>query len=332
MVTSISKMVYLWIINNMAKKKKNLKKNILITGGSGFIGSAITKHLVKEKNRVIVFDNNSRGKSRRLIEVKNKIKFIKGDIRNKKKLLSIKGKVDTVIHLAYVNGTKFFYKKPFEILDIAVNGLINVLDFCKKKKVKNFYLASSSEVYQNPLKIPTDEEEMLKIPNIHNPRYSYGGGKIISELYGIHFAKKFLKKFIIFRPHNVYGKDMGNEHVVPEFINRFKKLGNKKNFLIYGTGQEVRSFIHIDDFISGFDKVFKKGKNQEIYNIGTSEKIKISKLAKLIAKILGKSVKFKKTKVLKGSPSVRCPNIKKIKKLGFRQNIRLKDGIKKILN
>ena len=109
MVTSISKMVYLWIINNMAKMKKNLKKNILITGGSGFIGSAITKHLVKEKNKVIVFDNNSRGKLRRLKEVKNKIKFIKGDIRNKKKLLSIKDKVDTVIHLAYVNGTKFFY-------------------------------------------------------------------------------------------------------------------------------------------------------------------------------------------------------------------------------
>ena len=316
----------------MAKKKKNLKKNILITGGSGFIGSAITKHLVKEKNKVIVFDNNSRGKLRRLKEVKNKIKFIKGDIRNKKKLLSVKGKVDTVIHLAYVNGTKFFYKKPYEILDIAVNGLMNVLDFCKKKKVKNFYLASSSEVYQNPLKIPTDEEEMLKIPDIHNPRYSYGGGKIISELYGIHFAKKFLKKFIIFRPHNVYGKDMGNEHVIPEFINRFKKLRNKKNFLIYGTGQEVRSFIHIDDFVSGFDRVFKKGKNQEIYNIGTNEKIRISKLAKLIGKILGKSIKFKKTKILKGSPSVRCPNIKKIKKLGFRQNIRLKDGIKKILN
>jgi len=324
-------MVYLWIINNMVKKKKNLKQIILITGGSGFIGSAITKSLVKEKNKVIVFDNNSRGRSRRLKDVKSKIKFIKGDIRNKKKLLSIKGKVDTVIHLAYVNGTKFFYKKPYEILDIAVNGLLNVLDLCKKKKVKNFYLASSSEVYQNPLKIPTDEKEMLKIPDVHNPRYSYGGGKIISELYGIHFAKKFLKKFIIFRPHNVYGKDMGNEHVIPEFVNRFKKLGNKKNFLIYGTGQEVRSFIHIDDFISGFNKVFKKGKNQEIYNIGTNEKIKISKLAKLIAKILGKSIKFKKTKILEGSPSVRCPNIKKIKKLGFKQKIRLKDGIERIL-
>ena len=218
----------------MAKKKKNLTKYILITGGSGFIGSAITKYLVKRKNKVIVFDNNSRGKSSRLKQVKNKIRFIKGDIRNRKKLLSIRDQVDTVIHLAYVNGTKFFYKKPFEILDIAVNGLINILDFCKKKNVKNFYLASSSEVYQNPFKIPTNEEEMLKIPNIYNPRYSYGGGKIISELYGLHFAKKFLKRFIIFRPHNVYGKDMGNEHVIPEFMNRFKKLRNKEKFLIYG--------------------------------------------------------------------------------------------------
>ena len=281
----------------MVKKEKTMKKNILITGGSGFIGSAITKHLVKEKHNIIIFDNNSRGKISRLSKVKDQIKFIKGDIRDKRKVLSIKGSIDTVIHLAYVNGTKFFYKKPYEILDIAVNGLLNVLDLCRKKKVKNFYLASSSEVYQNPFKIPTDENEMLKIPNIHNPRYSYGGGKIISELYGTYFAKKFLKKFIIFRPHNVYGKDMGNEHVIPEFINRFNKLGNKKDFLIYGTGKEIRSFIHIDDFISGFDKIFKKGKNQEIYNIGTEEKIKISDLAKLISTILKKKIKFKKTKI-----------------------------------
>ena len=253
------------------------------------------------------------------------------NIRNKKKLLSIKGKIDTVIHLAYVNGTKFFYKKPYEILDIAVNGLVNILEFCKVKKVKNFYLASSSEVYQNPNKIPTDEAEMLKIPNIYNPRYSYGGGKIISELYGIHFAKKYLKKFIIFRPHNVYGKDMGNEHVIPEFINRFKKLKNNNNFLIYGTGNEIRSFIHIDDFISGFDKIFRKGKNREIYNIGTAQKIKIRDLAKLMSNILGKKINLKKTKILKGSPTVRCPNINKIKKLGFKQNIGLKDGLKKII-
>ena len=309
-----------------------MRSNILVTGGSGFIGSAIVNYLVHRGHKVIVFDNNSRGKIKRLLGVKNKIKFIKGDIRNKKKLLSIAGPIDTVIHLAYVNGTEYFYKKPFEILDIAVNGLINIFDFCKKKKVKNFYLASSSEVYQNPLKIPTDETEMLKIPNLHNPRYSYGGGKIISELYGLYFAKKFLKKFIIFRPHNVYGKDMGNEHVIPQFVNRFRNLSNNKIFKIHGSGNEIRSFIHIDDFVSGFDKIFNKGKNQEIYNIGTSEKIKISSLAKLISEILNKKIILKKTKILKGSPLSRCPDIKKIKKLGFKQNISLKDGIKKILN
>jgi nucleoside-diphosphate-sugar epimerase len=206
-----------------------MKNNILVTGGSGFIGSAIVKYLVEKKFNVIVYDNNSRGKIERLKSVKNKIRFIKGDIRDKKKLFSIKENIDTVIHLAYVNGTKFFYKKPFEILDIAVNGLINILDFCKKKKVKKFFLASSSEVYQNPLKIPTDESEMLKIPDIFNPRYSYGGGKIISELYSLYFGQINFKKLIIFRPHNVYGKDMGNEHVVPEFINRLKKLKKIKN-------------------------------------------------------------------------------------------------------
>ena len=307
-----------------------MKKKVLVTGGSGFIGSAIVKYLVDKGEEVVVFDNNSRGKLKRLNRVIKKIKFIKGDIRNMKKLYKISTPIDTVIHLAYVNGTEYFYKKPFEILDIAVNGLINILEFCRKKKVRNFFLASSSEVYQNPSRIPTKENETLKIPNIYNPRYSYGGGKIISELYGLYFAKKFFKKFIIFRPHNVYGKDMGNEHVIPQFIKRFEKLKSKK-FLIHGTGNEIRSFIHIDDFVYGFDKIFRKGKNQEIYNIGTSEKIKISALAKLIAKILNKKIKIKKSKILKGSPTKRCPDIKKIKKLGFRHNIRLKDGIKKIL-
>ena len=325
-------MVYLWNINIMAQNKKTIKKNILITGGSGFIGSALTKYLVESNHNVIVYDNNSRGNLRRLTSVIKKIKFIKGDIRNRKRLFSIKEKVDTVIHLAYVNGTEFFYKKPFEILDIAVNGLVNILDFSKKKGVKNFYLASSSEVYQNPTKIPTDEKEMLKIPDIHNPRYSYGGGKIISELYGIHFAKKYFKKFIIFRPHNVYGNDMGNEHVIPQFISRFDKLKKGNRFLIYGTGNEQRSFIYIDDFVSGFDKIFKKGKNQEIYNIGTTQKIKISDLARLVAKILNKKIQFKKTKILKGSPSIRCPNINKINKLGFKYEISLEEGIRRIID
>ena len=123
----------------MVKKIKNIKKSILITGGSGFIGAAIAKYLVNEGHDVIIFDNNSRGKLSRLKNINKKITFVKGDIRDYQKLIKIKKKVEIIIHLAYVNGTKFFYQKPFEILDIAINGLINILNFSKKKMLKKFF-------------------------------------------------------------------------------------------------------------------------------------------------------------------------------------------------
>ena len=134
-------MVYLWFVNNMVKKKKNLKKNILVTGGTGFIGSAITKYLVENGYSVTVLDNNSRGKQRRLDSIFKEIRFINCDIRDIKKIKLIKGNFDTIVHLAYVNGTKFFYEKPFEILDIGVNGFLNILEFAKKKKNQKFFFS-----------------------------------------------------------------------------------------------------------------------------------------------------------------------------------------------
>ena len=262
-------------------------KTFLVTGGTGFIGSNIVKHLVKKNFKVKVFDNNSRGNIDKIKPIKKKVKFIKGDIRSKKSINSALKNVDAVIHLAYVNGTKNFYRYPVKVLDIAINGIVNVIDGCIKNKVKELYLASTSEVYQTPEKIPTDEKETLKIPDIHNPRYSYAGGKILTELMGIHYGKKYFKKLIIFRPHNVYGKNMGEDHVIPEFIKRFKNLKNRK-FKIQGTGNEIRAFIYIDDFVSAFEAILKKGKHLNIYNIGTSEKVKIKDLAKKISKILEK--------------------------------------------
>ena len=207
------------------------KKTFLVTGGTGFIGSNICELLVKKNYKVKIFDNNSRGSLNRIKKIRKKVKFIKGDIRNRESLIRASKNTDAVVHLAYINGTKYFYTKPVLILDVAVRGIVNVIEACIKNRVKELYLASSSEVYQTPNKIPTDENESLKIPNIFNPRYSYGGGKILTELMGIHYGKKYFKKLIIFRPHNVYGSNMGNEHVIPEFINRFKSL-KKRNFKI----------------------------------------------------------------------------------------------------
>ena len=306
------------------------KKNFLVTGGTGFIGIGICKLLIKLGHNVTIFDNNSRGKISRISEFGKKVKFIKADIRNKKKVFSSLKNIDAVIHLAYINGTKFFYEKPELILDVAVKGLINIFDGCVKYKIKEMYLASSSEVYQTPLKIPTKEDEPLKIPDIYNPRYSYGGGKILTELMGINYGKKFFKKLVIFRPHNVYGPDMGNEHVIPEFINRYKNL-KKKFFKIQGTGKETRSFIYIDDFLQAFELILKKGKHLNLYNIGTEEVISIKKLAQNISKILRKKILIKSSPLKKGGTKKRLPDISKIKKMGFKQKIRINQGLIKTL-
>lgn len=305
------------------------KKTFLVTGGTGFIGRAIVNLLLKKNYNVVVFDNDFRGSFKKL---NNKtIKFIKGDIRNTKDFNRSLKSVNAIIHLAYINGTKFFYSKPEIVLDVAVKGLINVFDGCKKFNIKELYLASSSEVYQTPLKIPTDEKEILKVPDIFNPRYSYGGGKILTELMGINYGRKYFKKLIIFRPHNVYGPEMGKEHVIPEFIERMKKLkGNK--FKIEGTGQEIRSFIHIDDFIKAFELILNKGKHLNVYNIGTQEKIKIGNLAKKIAKIFNKHINLITLPLKKGGTRIRVPDIKKIKKLGFKQFNSIEEGLIKTIN
>jgi nucleoside-diphosphate-sugar epimerase len=147
---------------------------------------------------------------------------------------------------------------------------------------------------------------------------------------GYHYGKKFFKKLVIFRPHNVYGYDMGNEHVIPEFIRRIKLKSNY--FKIKGTGNETRSFIYISDFVRAFDTILNKGKHCEIYNIGTEEEVTIMNLAKKIAKIYKKKIVIKNANLAKGGTPRRCPDISKIKKLGFVQKISLEQGIQLILD
>ena len=116
------------------------KKTFLVTGGAGFIGSHISELLARKNFNVKIYDDNSLGKIHNIKKFKNRIKFIKGDIRNKKLLKkSLKG-VDAVVHLAYINGTKHFYNIPITILDIAVKGLTNIIDCCIDNKIKELYL------------------------------------------------------------------------------------------------------------------------------------------------------------------------------------------------
>lgn len=308
-------------------------KHYLVTGGTGFIGSALVKALVKDGKMVRILDNELRGTARRLKDIEGSFEFIKGDIRDPKVVEKACQDINTVIHLAYINGTEFFYTKPELVLEVGIKGMMNVLDACIKHNIDELFLASSSEVYQTPPIIPTPETVPLIIPDPLNPRYSYGGGKIISELLSLNYGRKFFKRVIILRPHNVYGPDMGWEHVIPQLTLRIKKITeNNKNkgiikLPIQGTGKETRAYIYIDDFTDGILKVLEKGKHLEIYNIGTMQEITIKKLAEDIGRCFNVGIKIVPGRLNEGSTLRRCPDITKIKRLGFKQKTSLKKGL-----
>ena len=308
-------------------------KKYIVTGGSGFIGSSLVRKLLEEGHSVKVFDNNSRGNQRRLEGVLDDIEFIEGDIRDLDQVKKAFKNIDAVCHLAFVNGTRFFYELPELVLEVGVKGMMNVLDACIENDISDFILASSSEVYQSPELVPTPEEVPLIVPDLQNARYSYGGAKLITELLAINYGRSKFERVVIFRPHNVYGPDMGWEHVVPEFILKMDNLLNKNkkkeiNFKIQGTGNETRSFIYIDDFTEGLMKVINHGKHLNVYHIGTSDEIKILELANKIANIFNREINVVPGELTQGGTLRRCPDISKLQSLGFNPQTFLDEGLK----
>ncbi|MFL2897118.1 MAG: NAD-dependent epimerase/dehydratase family protein [Candidatus Pelagibacter sp.] len=303
---------------------------ILITGGSGFIGKYITKFFIKRNFFVINYDINP---------IKNftssNYKFVKGDVTKIKDLKKVfKQKIKYVFHLAAINGTKNFYDFPVKVLEVSSFGILNICKLCEEFKVKKLFIFSSSEVYNESKIIPTNEKIRIKIPDITNPRFSYSGGKILSELVGLNYAlEKRIKNVVIIRPHNVYGSDMGFGHVIPELYKKIslKKFSKNIKLKIIGTGNEIRSFIYIDDFLNGFYKVFKKGKNRNIYNIGNNEPINIRKLILLFARILNIKINISTQKGHIGGPKKRVPDILKIKKFGYKKKYNIYNGLKKFI-
>lgn len=326
-------------------------KRYLVTGGMGFIGNSLVHRLVKLGHQVRVLDNASRGSLERLEDIcdnypnySNNIEIINADIRDRKSVRRACEGIDCVCHLAFINGTEYFYTKPEMVLDVGIKGIINVIDGCIKESVRELMVASSSEVYQTPNVVPTDEKVAMSIPDPLNPRYSYAGGKIISELMAINFGRKYFERVVIFRPHNVYGPDMGWEHVIPQFALRMKErikeqkeymketnVGHKIRFKIQGNGKQTRAFVFIDDFIDGLILVMNKGENLGIYNIGTMDEITIEKVVFEVGKYFG--IRSDNITIVPGEPAEggtprRCPDITKIRNLGYDPRISFQDGLR----
>jgi nucleoside-diphosphate-sugar epimerase len=310
-----------------------MARRYLVTGGTGFLGAALVQKLVRAGHEVRVLDNNWRGNPRRLAGIEQRVDLQIGDIRDLEAVRRAVEGVDCVVHMSAINGTRYFYEEPELVVDVAIRGILSVIDACRGAGVRELVVASSSEAYQSPALVPTPEDVPLVVPDVKNPRYSYGGSKLASELIALNYGRSHFDRVVVFRPHNVYGPDMGFEHVIPEFSLRAADAdlatpkGKPLSFPLKGDGSQTRAFIHVEDFTNGLATVVECGEHLNIYHIGNAEEVTMRRVAEMVAANFGRELTFEIGPAPLGETQRRCPDISKIRSLGWSPRISLSEGL-----
>ncbi len=304
---------------------------VAVTGAGGFVGAYLTRQLLAQGHEVYAIDNFIRGLPSRLEGLQGDIRSFDLDVRDTEGLISVLKDVDAVFHLAAVNGTENFYKQPQLVLDVGVRGAIAVSEACVAAGVSDLIVASSAEVYQTPAVVPTPEDIEMIIPNSLNPRYSYGGSKLISELIAFNYCRDKLAKVQVFRPHNVYGPDMGWKHVIPQLIEKCRTAvaSGVHHIELQGDGRETRAFCFVDDVVDGITAMWKNGETMNVYHIGSMEEVPIVDLAKLITEAVGAPIQLVPGLAAEGGTPRRCPDIAKMRAIGYDPKISLAEGVRR---
>lgn len=309
---------------------------VLVTGGTGFIGLHLARRLISEGEEVVIVDNLSRGKADSSVSslIDGGVKFIKCDLSET--VPPDLGKdFDLVFHLAAINGTKYFYERPEEVLSVNIISLVNILKWLRLNKSKRIVFSSSSEAYSGTIRtengpIPTDESVKLVIDDIFNPRLSYAISKIAGE--ALCFASEAQHSIdpVVVRLHNVYGPRMGTEHVIPEFLQRAKARSNP--FQIYG-GENTRSFCYVSDAVEGMLLAAKTRGEHRLFNIGNDkEEISMLHLANMIFDIFDYHPEVQVLRAPKGSVLRRVPDLTLARRaLKYSAKVSLEDGLKRTL-
>ena len=302
--------------------------NIIVTGGAGFVGSHLVELLVKKKHFPIIVDNLNSGlysNIKHFVDAK-KAKFIKSDIRDFKKIMQLP-KVDAVIHLAAIASVVESINNPIFVNDVNVNGTLNILEFCRKKKIKKLVFTSSAAIYGNYEKKITE-----KTPTI--PTTVYGSTKLTGEQYCKIYSNLFGINITSLRPFNIYGPRQNDAYagVISKFMD---KLNENKSPIIFGNGKQTRDFIHVDDVVRAFYYALKFKKTKfAVFNLATGKSTSINELAKIFLSVTKKlNVKPIHKKPISGVVIHNSTNPIKIKQhLDFISSINLTNGITNFVN
>jgi len=301
---------------------------IIVTGGAGFVGSHLTELLIKNGHFPIIIDNLNTGKFKYIKKFvdEGKADFIKLDIRNFSKLMKLP-KCSAVIHLAAIASVIESIDNPSFVNDVNVNGTLNMLEFCRKKKIKKFIFTSSAAIFGNNESKITESSPTI-------PTTVYGSSKLTGEQYCRIYSELFGITTIILRPFNIYGPRQNDTYagVITKFLTR---LANNKPPIIFGTGKQTRDFIHAHDVAKAFFLALGYNKTEfGVFNLGTGKSTSINTLARYFLNISKKhSMKPIYRKAIPGIIIYNSMNNTKLKKrLGLVPSVSLKEGISDLIN
>lgn len=300
-------------------------KNIVVTGGAGFIGTNLCLRLLKQGHTVIAVDNliTSTGENLKVLQKYPNFTFIKYDINNSLKKLILQP-IDMIYHLACPTGVPNVVRLAEEMILTCSLGTKNVLDLAKLKHAKVLF-TGSSEAYGDPIIFPQSE---LYTGNV-NPtgiRSPYEEGKRFSESLCVMYARKYDLDVKIVRIFNTYGPFMNLQEtrVIPRMLNQ---LLTGQPLTVQGDGSQNRTFCYVDDLVNGFLIIMEKGESGEVYNIGNDEQITIKNLAERIIKTAGIKAKIAYIERPHHDHRGRKPDLSKIKSLGWKPEISLEEGL-----
>ncbi|MXV52695.1 NAD-dependent epimerase/dehydratase family protein [Pedobacter sp. HMF7647] len=302
-------------------------KRILVTGGAGFIGSNLTAKLLKSgRYHVTSIDNfdpfySRTQKERNIAPFHQNFQFIQGDIRNSSDLEKV-GAIDAIVHLAAKAGVRPSIKDPVLYNDVNVAGTQNLLEFAKRREIKQFVFASSSSVYGVNPNVPWDEEEKLF------PISPYASSKLSAEMLGHVYSHLYGIRFLALRFFTVYGPGQRPDLAIHKF---FKSIENNLPIPVFGDGSTSRDYTFVDDTVKGIEAAINYQESDfEIINLGNHNTVTLSTLIDEIENTCGKKAIIDRRPEQPGDVPQTFADISKAEKLlGYKPQTDLKTGLKK---
>jgi len=302
-------------------------KNVLVTGGAGFIASHLVDLLVEKEASVTVIDNLKDGKTENLRESKDKICFKKVDVRDYEEVeKTIRERdIEIVFHLAANANVPYSVEDPKYDFETNALGTFNVLKSCRDNNIKKIIYASSAAIYGEPVYVPIDEKHPL------DPISPYGASKLAGEKLGFAYHATYGIPFVSMRIFNTYGSRQ-RRYVMFDFLKKLKE--NPKKLEVLGTGEQIRDYCYVTDTANAFILAAeKKNAVGGAFNIAGGNPITIKELAELMVRILGLEENteiYYTGKSWKGDIVKLIADIFKIKKIGFEPKVGLVEGVVKL--